>query len=87
MLSTKFKTKTFPGKIGAGFATAMLMISAAFAADGQDKDQQAYCRYVTEQAAAQRNLLRAPNAVAGVTQPNTGLPMQVVWGGPAAFPM
>ena len=45
-----------------------------------NKDQQAYCRYVTEQAAAQRDLLLVPNAVAGVTQPNTGLPMQVVWG-------
>jgi hypothetical protein len=43
-------------------------------------DQQAYCRYVTEQAAAQRDLLRTPSAVAGVTQPNTGLPVQVVWG-------
>ncbi len=43
-------------------------------------DQQAYCQYVTEQAAAQRDLLLTPNAIAGVTQPNTGLPMQLVWG-------
>jgi len=43
-------------------------------------DQQAYCQYVTEQAAAQRDLLLTPNAIAGVTQPNTGLPMQFVWG-------
>lgn len=43
-------------------------------------DQQAYCQYVTEQAAAQRDLLLAPSAIAGVTQPNTGLPMQSVWG-------
>jgi hypothetical protein len=43
-------------------------------------DQQAYCQYVTEQATAQRDLLLAPSAVAGVTQPNTGLPMQLVWG-------
>ncbi len=43
-------------------------------------DQQAYCKYVTEQAAAQRDLLLAPNAVAGITQPNTGLPTQAVWG-------
>ena len=47
---------------------------------GQRKDQQAYCQYITEQAAAQRDLLRTPNAVAGVTQPNTGLPTQFVWG-------
>jgi hypothetical protein len=43
-------------------------------------DQQAYCQYVTEQAAAQRDLLLTPSAIAGVTQPNTGLPMQSVWG-------
>ncbi|HEY2171039.1 MAG TPA: hypothetical protein VGJ30_15545 [Candidatus Angelobacter sp.] len=43
-------------------------------------DQQAYCQYVTEQAAAQRDLLLTPSAIAGVTQPNTGLPMQFVWG-------
>jgi len=43
-------------------------------------DQQAYCQYMTEQAAAQRDLLLAPSAIAGVTQPNTGLPMQSVWG-------
>jgi hypothetical protein len=43
-------------------------------------DQQAYCQYMTEQAAAQRDLLLTPSAIAGVTQPNTGLPMQFVWG-------
>jgi hypothetical protein len=75
--------KTFQGKIGAGFVLVMLLMPAAFAADAKDqpgKDQQAFCKYVTEQAAAQRDLLITPNAVAGVTQPNTGLPMQAVWG-------
>src|SRR5262249_18937283 len=43
-------------------------------------DHQAYCEYVIEQATAQRDLLLTPNAVAGVTQPNTGEPMQLVWG-------
>jgi hypothetical protein len=33
-----------------------------------------------EQAQAQRDLLRTPNATAGFTQPETGLPMQVVGG-------
>jgi len=42
--------------------------------------QQAYCQYVTEQAAAQRDLLLTPSAIGGVAQPNTGLPMQFVWG-------
>jgi chaperonin cofactor prefoldin len=45
-----------------------------------DEDQQAYCKYVTQQAAAQRDLLRTPDAIGGFTQPNTGLPTQVVWG-------
>jgi chaperonin cofactor prefoldin len=58
-------------------AMAMLRVPAA---RGGDEDQQAYCKYVTQQAAAQRDLLRTPDAVAGVTQPNTGLPTQVVWG-------
>jgi hypothetical protein len=82
--------KTFKARFGAGFAIALLLMPAAFAADAnaadakdaevKNKDQQAFCRYVTEQAAAQRELLMVPNAVAGITQPNTGLPMQAVWG-------
>ena len=53
--------------------------NAALTASNQ-ADERAYCTYVTEQAAAQRDLLLTPSAVAGVTQPNTGLPMQLVWG-------
>jgi hypothetical protein len=81
MHSTPANAKSF-FKFSIGFGIALLLIPAAFAADGKDanEDQQAYCRYVTEQASAQRDLLLAPNAVAGVTQPNTGLPMQLVWG-------
>jgi hypothetical protein len=84
---------TFTRTFAPAFAIVTLLISAAFAADTKDqpgkdqpskdqpsKDQQAFCKYVTEQAAAQRELLMVPNAVAGVTQPNTGLPMQAVWG-------
>jgi hypothetical protein len=78
MPSTRPKHKLFIGKFSAVLATAMLMIPAAFAADG--KDQEAYCRYVIQQASAQRDLLRTPNAIAGITQPNTGLPTQSVWG-------
>lgn len=77
MLLTKAKL-AFLGKLTLFFAATMMAVPAAFAAD--QKDQEAYCRYVTEQAAAQRDLLRTPNAVAGVTQPNTGLPTQSVWG-------
>ena len=79
----QLKRTTFKAKFSAA-CTIAILIPAAFAADAKDRDknndQQAYCRYVTEQAAAQRDLLLVPSAVAGVTQPNTGLPMQVVWG-------
>lgn len=43
-------------------------------------DQQAYCSYTMEQAEAQRDLLRTPVATAGLTQPETGLPVQIVAG-------
>lgn len=59
-------------------ATALFIGVPALAA-GQ-KDQLAYCSYVMEQAQAQRDLLRTPIAAAGMTQPETGLPLQVVAG-------
>lgn len=43
-------------------------------------DPQAYCTYLTEQAKAQGDLLRTPNAVGAFTQPETGLPTQLVAG-------
>lgn len=58
--------------------TALLTAVPALAADL--KDQTAYCSYVMEQAQAQRDLLRTPMASAGITQPDTGLPMQLVGG-------
>ncbi len=62
-----------------------LVIAAAlfipFPAHSQSsKDQQAYCAFVMEQAQAQRDLLRTPTAAGGFTQPETGLPMQIVGG-------
>jgi|SRR5580704_3801178 hypothetical protein len=78
MPSTQANPKTFQRTFGPGLAMVMLLLSSAFATDLTD--QQAYCKYVTQQGAAQRDLLLAPNAVAGLTQPNTGLPTQVVWG-------
>jgi hypothetical protein len=69
------------------YLVLLMIATRALAQNGSDAqttntsvDQQAYCHYITEQAAAQRDLLLTPNAVAGVTQPNTGLPMQLVWG-------
>jgi hypothetical protein len=74
---SKAKMITFQGKLCAAFTISLLLIPAAFAGD---EEQQSYCKYVTEEAAAQRDLLRTPNAIAGFTQPNTGLPTQLVWG-------
>jgi hypothetical protein len=65
------------------FAIAGLVMMSArlFAQTAEVRtDQQAYCDYVSQQAMAQRDLLRAPSAVAGLTQPNAALPMQIVWG-------
>lgn len=39
-----------------------------------------YCRYVTEQGKAQRDLLRTPSAEVGPIQPSTGTPPQMVFG-------
>ena len=67
-------------------ALSWLFISPhAFAVDPasvavDSRDQQAYCTYIIEQARAQRDLLRTPVATAGITQPETGLPMQLVAG-------
>ena len=59
-------------------ACALSVATPALAADLSD--QLAYCSYVMEQAQAQRDLLRTPIALAGMTQPETGLPMQLVGG-------
>jgi hypothetical protein len=76
----------FPNHWKSGVALAMFFLSVhalvahphAHAVDA--KDQQAYCTYILEQAQAQRDLLRTPIASAGMTQPETGLPLQVVAG-------
>ena len=57
------------------------IVSSAFAtAQNVQADQQAYCAYLDEQASAQSDFLRTPVALAGLTQPETGLPTQVVIG-------
>lgn len=43
-------------------------------------DPQAYCIYLTEQALAQSDLLKTPKALGAFTQPETGLPTQLVVG-------
>ena len=58
----------------------LLAASAMASAQAPDADSQAYCAYLTEQAQAQSDLLRTPNGLASFTQPNTGLPTQLVAG-------
>jgi hypothetical protein len=62
------------------FVIVAALVFPAQALAQEHNDQQAYCAYVIEQAEAQRDLLRTPSAVAGMTQPETGLPLQVVGG-------
>ena len=61
-------------------AAVVLVSAGGFAQTTRSSDPQAYCDYATEQATARRDLLLTPDAVAGVTQPETGLPTQLVWG-------
>ena len=58
---------------------AVLFLTSPMLAQNQT-DPLAYCSYVMEQAEAERNLLRTPAAFGGFTQPETGLPMQLVGG-------
>jgi hypothetical protein len=69
-------------RISCPFLLAALLLSLATLAAAQnlEADQKAYCAYLTEQAKAQSDFLRSPNAVAGFTQPETGLPTQLVVG-------
>ncbi len=56
--------------------SAVFMTVSGLAA--AQSDQLAYCSYVMEQAQAQRDLLRTPVAAGGMTQPETGLPLQLI---------
>jgi hypothetical protein len=65
-------------KLAMAFVFSVLSVSRLAAANLND--QLAYCSYLMEQAQAERDLLRTPIAFAGMTQPETGLPLQVVGG-------
>jgi hypothetical protein len=57
-----------------------VLFAAVPALSLSQSDQLAYCSYVMAQAEAQRDLLRSPLAFGGFTQPETGLPLQLVGG-------
>lgn len=66
-------------KLVAAFVFSILSASGRAAAADMN-DQLAYCSYLMEQAQAERDLLRTPIAFGGMTQPETGLPLQIVGG-------
>jgi hypothetical protein len=61
---------------------SMLPLAGVVSAAAQNiqADQQTYCTYLTEQAKAQNDFLRTPDVLAGFTQPDTGLPTQLIAG-------
>lgn len=59
---------------------AVLLLSVAAFAGENDDAQAAFCKYVQEQASAQRDILRTPSAVVGPIQPSTGTAPQLVFG-------
>jgi hypothetical protein len=60
-------------------SAALICGSAAFAAEN-DEATASFCKYVTEQATAQRDLLRTPSVVLGPTQPSLGTAAQLIAG-------
>jgi len=61
-------------------AFLLVSISTLAAAQNTDADQKAYCVYLDDQAKAQSEFLRTPDALGAFTQPDTGLPVQLVVG-------
>lgn len=57
-----------------------LLVYPAILCAQNSSDADSYCAYQMEQAEAQRDLLRTPTGAAGLTQPETGLPTQMVGG-------
>lgn len=58
----------------------LLLLPTLAAAQDIQADQRNYCDYLTEQAKAQSDLLRAPTILSGIAQAETGLPTQFVAG-------
>jgi|SRR5271165_1194448 len=67
-------------KQAAIFIAVILLSSTAVFAGENDAAENAYCKYLVEQASAQRDLLRSPSALVGPTQPGAGTPPQLIFG-------
>jgi hypothetical protein len=61
-------------------STVLVSGSTLAFAQNPSAEQQDYCTYLTEQAQAQSDLLRTPAGLTAFTQPDTGLPTQIVAG-------
>lgn len=59
---------------------SLLLGSTSVVAQENVAAESAYCKYITEQASAQRDLLRTPSAIVGPTQPSAGTPPQMIFG-------
>jgi len=76
----KFSFICFLTVSGFSLATAQNEPAARGLAQDRQIDPQSYCTYLTEQALAQSDLLKTPKALGAFTQPETGLPTQLVVG-------
>jgi hypothetical protein len=58
-----------------------VVFGSIFAFPGENEvAREDYCKYITEQAKAERALLRSPTLIVGPTQPSAGTPPQMVFG-------
>jgi hypothetical protein len=64
------------------YATVLILLFAPIVAFAQENDaaKVSYCKFIAEQAMAQRDILRTPALALGPVSPNTGTPPQMVWG-------
>jgi hypothetical protein len=74
-----FLKGTFMKQAARLIAALVFFCTSVFAGDN-DAAKNAYCKYIAEQATAQRDLLRSPSAIAGPTQPSAGTPPQMIFG-------
>ncbi len=69
-------------KTKSALLTIALFLAASSWANAQAQPDAAaeHCKFVKEQATAQKELLQTPSVSSGFTQPETGLPQQVIFG-------
>ena len=60
--------------------TAALLWSIPAFSGENEAARDGYCKYVMEQARAERDLLRGPSLIAGPTQPSAGTPPEIIFG-------